>query len=98
LEQQKSVVYEFRCLAEIGGQDTKPFSVRINAPTKSSAGDYATTVSCPYLRTKSFSIYGIDSEQALTLALRFIERSLEHLNVRLVDSEGRTVALPSIET
>jgi hypothetical protein len=34
----------------------------------------------------------------LTLALRFIERSLEHLNVRLVDSEGRTVALPSIET
>ena len=82
---------------DIAGQDPKPLSVCISSPIKSSAGDYVAMVSCPYLDAEPFSIYGIDSEQALRLALRFVERSLEHMNARLVDTEGRSVALPRIE-
>jgi len=96
MEQLNSVIYRFSALARGEDGSRKEFSVEISVPEDSGEGDSVCQLSCPFLRAEPFSIYGVDHEQALELSRRFVEASLEHMNVRLVDADGRTVRLPPV--
>ncbi|MDP6428602.1 MAG: hypothetical protein QGH73_00745 [Rhodospirillales bacterium] len=94
MEQLESIIYRFSAFAcnEDGIRDD--FSVAVSAPEFSGEGDSFCLMSCPFLRAKPFTIYGVDHEQALELSLRFVEISLGHMNAHLVDGDGNDVQLP----
>jgi hypothetical protein len=98
MEQLKPVVYRFSGFACLEDGSREELSVEISAPEDSGEGDSVCALSCPFLRTRPFSIFGVDRQQALELSRRFVEASLDHMNARLVDADGKTIALPPVPT
>lgn len=94
MEQLKPVVYRFSAFACLEDGSREEASIEIFAPEDSGEGDSVCALSCLFLRTRPFSIYGVDDQQALDLSRRFVEASLEHMNARLVDVDGKPIALP----
>jgi hypothetical protein len=92
----KQPIYSFS--AVVRGEDgtEHPFHVEIAAPEDTGEGDSVCMVSCPFLRAKPFSIFGVDHAQAVELSRRFIEINLEHLAGHLVDADGAPVELPPV--
>jgi hypothetical protein len=86
----------FRVSAFVREEDGKvlPFLVEVSAPQDSGKGDSFCTVSCPFLRAKPFSIFGVDHAQAVERSRRFVELNLEHMNVDLIDANGDSIELP----
>lgn len=98
MEWEADAVYRFAAQVRREGRRNEAFHVSIFPPEQTEAGDSVCSLSCLYLGERPFSIYGIDPAQVLQLAHRFVEISLEHMNARLVDAEGRLVDLPPIES
>lgn len=96
MEQLKSVAYRFSAFARAADGTLTEFCVAISPPEARGEGDSFCHILCPFLRAKPFTIYGVDHEQALDLSRRFVELSLEHREVELVDADGRPVPLPPV--
>ena len=98
MEQLGPIIYRVAAFARSEDGTVQPFVAEVSAPEDSGKGDSVCAVSCPYLRAKPFSIYGVDHSQAVELSRWFIERSLADMSVGLVDSEGEPTALPPLPT
>jgi hypothetical protein len=98
MQQLKPVIYRVSAFARSGDGAVQPFLVEISAPEDTGEGDSVCSVSCPYLRAKPFSIFGVDHRQALELSRRFIVSNLDHMNVCLADADGNPVELPPVPT
>ena len=96
MEQLKSVVYRFSGHVRLEDGSLEALSMEIFAPEDSGEGDSVCQLSCPFLRAKPVSIYGVDHQQALELSRRFVESNLEHMNATLVDADGKTLELPPV--
>lgn len=96
MEQLGPVIYSFSAFVRSKDGTVHPFLVEISAPQDSGKGDSLCSVSCPFLRTKPFSVFGIDHTQAVELSRRFVEANLEHMNARLLEADGRPVELPPV--
>ena len=95
MEQLGQVIYRFSAFARLTDGSLRDFWVEIASPEECSEWESVCRVSCPFLRDAPFHIRGVDAEQALELARRFIESMLED-DVQLVDAEGRPVKLPPV--
>lgn len=95
MEQLEPISYRFSAFVRSEDGSLTEFSLAISSPRDSGEGDSVCTVFCPFLRAKPVQIYGIDHEQALQLARRYIEINLECDNLTLVDSDGNSVGLPT---
>ena len=89
-------MYSFSAFVRSKEGTVHPFLVKISAPEDSGKGDSVCSVSCPFLRAKPFSIFGVDHTQAIELSCRFIEANLEHLDACLLDANGRSIDLPPV--
>lgn len=98
MEQLDAAIYRFACFVRSKDGIRHPLTVAISAPAESGEDDSVCLLSCPFLRTKPFSIYGVDHNQALELSIRFVETSLEHMNATLVDADGNAIELPAAPT
>jgi len=98
MERLRPIIYRVSAFARREDGTVQPFLAEVSAPEDTGKGDSVCSVSCPYLRAKPFSIYGIDDKQAIELSRRFIESNLEHMNVCLVDADGSPVELPPVPT
>ena len=96
MEQLKSVVYRVSAFVRREDGLREEFSMEISAPEDSGEGDSVCQLSCPFLRAKPFSIFGVDHQQALDLSRRFVEANFEHMNACLVDAGGKPVQLPPV--
>lgn len=96
MEQLKSVVYRFSAFARREDGSREEFAMEISALEDSGKGYSVCHLSCPFLRSKPYSIHGVDHRQALELSRRFVEINLEHMNACLVDADGEPMELPPI--
>ena len=96
MEQLKSVVYRFSAFVRREDGSRVEFSMEIFAPEDSGEADSVCQLSCPFLRAKPFSIFGVDHQQALDLSRRFVESNFEQMNACLVDADGKPVQLPPV--
>ena len=71
-----------------------PFFLCVSQPSYDEARGFYWIVDCPILREKVFKIFGVDEEQAMALALWFVEDQLKHHQYTLVDAKGETIQLP----
>ena len=70
----------------------EPLHVKILAPAKTKGQpDYSCLVHAPLLLGQDRKIYGIDREQAKSLAISFVRSLLE--NKKVVDSNGTPINL-----
>jgi hypothetical protein len=68
----------------------KPLHVLVSAPSQAPGqDDYFCRVHAPLLFTGDKNIYGVDADQAKTLAISFVKSLLS--NKRVVDSQGQPV-------
>ena len=95
MEPSSDMILEFECRAESGDGAVSPFVLRVSAPEYDDARGYFCRVHCPYFRETPFLIFGVDEAQARQLSIEFIERLLAG-ETRLVDDDGRDVALPTL--
>lgn len=86
-----SYLRELNVFIEEGGQK-KPFLLVITDPQKvPDADDYFCSIHAPALFKRDKIIYGIDTEQAAELALKFVNDLL--LGKKLIDKDGKPVIL-----
>jgi hypothetical protein len=71
--------------------ETKPFSLKISAPTQSPDEDYFCSIHAPELFKKDKVIHGVDAKQAKELAINFVKSMLA--GKQIVDKEGRPVSI-----
>ena len=96
MEKLKNIVYRFEGFARSEDGGLSELSVAISAPEDSGKGDSVCLLYCSYIDATALSIYGVDHDQALELSRRFVEASLEHMNVTLVDAEDKPIDLPPV--
>lgn len=93
MEQLNDPIFELDAIAINGGGERAPFSLSIF----DGGGDeyeHCCSVRCPYIRDKESRIFGVEKEQALALAIRFIDEMLKHRGVTLQDHDGAIIHLP----
>ena len=85
--------FELHAFLEVEDDATvKPFYLKISAPKKAvDLDDWFCCVHAPALFSKDKEIFGIDPEQAKTLATDFVKSLLG--NRRLIDAQGKTIIL-----
>jgi hypothetical protein len=96
MEQLDQPVYQFDGFVRSEKGTIEPISIAVFAPTDSGKGDSVCLLCCPFLRTKPFSIYGVDHDQALELSRRYVEMHMEYMNACIVDADGKPVELPPV--
>ena len=88
------MVFELTANAEDGDGNVAAFDLRISDPEFEESRGYYCKILCPYIRQRSFRIFGVDEEQAATESIRFVRRTLSDMNVRLMNDDGVEVTLP----
>lgn len=74
------------------GEKRKPLHIKVSVPAKSQGQqDYFCLVHAPLVLGQDRRIFGVDPDQARSLAVGFIKSLLENKNV--VDGEGKPVSL-----
>ena len=96
MEQLEQPIYRYTGFVRSEYGNIEPISIAIFTPTDSGKGDSVCRLCCPFLRTKPFSIYGVDHDQALELSRRYVEMDLEQVNATLVDADGTPIELPAV--
>lgn len=90
------MVKPFKLEAKAKREDgtTLPFLLCVSQPGYDEGMGFYWVVECPILREKAFKIFGVDEEQAMALALWFVDDQLKHHQFTLVDADGNIVELP----
>ncbi len=83
-----SAIYELIAFLEEEGERV-PFYLQISEPQQEGAEDYYCRVHAPQLFAKDKDIFGVDAEQARSLAMRFVQTLLD--DKRLVDENGKAI-------
>ncbi len=96
MEQLEQPIYRYTGFVRSENGAIEPVSIAIFAPTDSGRGDSVCRLCCPFLRTKPFSIYGVDHDQALELSRRYVEMDLEYMNASIVNADGTPIELPAV--
>ena len=90
----KPRTYKFEAVARFPDGREEPFVAEtIDSGYREGYGHYC-TILCPALLEKPYTLYGVDDEQALELAVGFVRNMLGHGNVELIDAQGNKVGLP----
>jgi hypothetical protein len=74
-----------------GSNQRAPLQITVFAPERTDQSEYACLVHAPSLLGSGKLIYGIDKEQAKSLAIGFVKRLLK--DKRLVDGSGLALKL-----
>jgi len=96
MEQLADPIFELNAIAINGDGGRAPFSLSI-CDGGGDAYEYCCKVRCPYIRDKESRIFGVDKEQALALAIKFIDQMLRCRGVTLQDNDGANIQLPAYE-
>lgn len=89
--------FKLECFARAENGLLQPFSLEISEPQVHDEFGYSCQIHCPTIRGKPMKIYGHEPLFAAELSVQFVKSSLGHLDLELVDEEGREIDFPKYD-